>query len=157
MKESDMFSTHSHLRLQPVVSSRPRPDARFGKRQDSLITSVLVEPEVETVTPKPTDAAKLEQQLTSSPVPQGQDPWEDSKWTQYKVRTKQHATAVLSPRYTSSRPYPATAAPPSCWCCCAETPHSTHMHLAVCPASALSSPSNQPHAPSAFNPVIISH
>lgn len=48
---------------------------------------VLVEPEVAETTPASPDVAQqLEQQLeNSSPVPSGGDPWEDSKWSQYKV------------------------------------------------------------------------
>ncbi len=51
-----------------------------------MARNVLVEPEVaETAIPK-SEVEKLEQQLnSSSTVPSGGDPWEDAKWTKYKV------------------------------------------------------------------------
>lgn len=49
-----------------------------------------MEPEVAETSPNKSDVEKLEQQLsisgdTTNTVPSGGDPWEDTKWTKYKV------------------------------------------------------------------------
>jgi hypothetical protein len=48
-----------------------------------LARNVLVEPEVAETSPNKSDVEKLEQQLNISSTVG--DPWEDNKWTKYKV------------------------------------------------------------------------
>lgn len=51
-----------------------------------FVTSVLVEPEVaETEAPTQNTAAQPSQLGNTTPVPAGGDPWEDERWTKYKV------------------------------------------------------------------------
>jgi len=70
-----------HLRVQPVVS-RPSTVVKVPK----FVTSVLVEPEVaETEAPTQNTAAQPSQLGNTTPVPAGGDPWEDERWTKYKV------------------------------------------------------------------------
>lgn len=63
-----------------AVSSR----GAIAASRSRLVSSVLMEPravETETLQPAGSDGSNN----TSSPLPSGQDPWTDPKWTQYKV------------------------------------------------------------------------
>lgn len=75
--------THTQQQQTRVWQQRPKHNSRLN---------VLLEPEVETIPAslprlEPTaQQQELDEERPSSPVPSGGDPWEDSKWIQYKVR-----------------------------------------------------------------------